>query len=1039
VRLGYVVSNFPPLSETFIRREVVALCDVGHSVCVYTNCIDRDPLVIPPQHPRLEVREVRFTKSLNALVEVVRKDAIDHLHGTLMSAAQQAAAAAASEIGLPFSITAYSGYTVFTAREPIFAAMSANPLCRAIVVEDEFMRDWVTTRLGAVPEKVVVIPNSIDMALYRPPHNRRPRATSPRILAIARFVEKKGLADLIEAFRRLRGKREAELHLIGRGPEEETLRGVATGVPDIHFLGAQPETKCREAYASADIFASPCIRASDGDADGIPTTVLEAMACGLPVVVSDLFSAGCYVRDGIEGLLIPPGDPTQLESALAALCDDAGLRERLGSNARRQVEALCSLDRNVEKLQEIFRGTECNARASEEIMADNIPLVSIAVTTYNRASLVTEAIQSVLRQTYSRTEIVVVDDGSTDDTARVLSRFDGRLRVLRHEKNQGIAASKNTALRGTSESARYVGVLDSDDQYDPRFVERCVQFLETHPEIGLVYVNDVLFDARGQRCPVRNNSDPWSTEEWLRTCHLKGDGWLARRDIVMATDLHDERMPMDVDYDLFYQLLERTSFAHLPEPLLCIRQHADRQTNDALTLARCHAANLVKYGYSPEYAYLRARRHADWVPAIEEGIALGKKMRVSRERRKSIRSSTPERLAIDGGRPVRSEFLRFGAPTLGSEELEEITATLSSGWIGPGPRAERFENEFAQYVGAPYAVALSSCTAGLFLNLIAAGVGRNKEVITTSLTFAATANVIEHVGATPIFADIDPETLNIDPLSVKERISRRTAAIIPVHFGGLPCDLTAIEEIATARGVPVIEDAAHAVGARINGKMIGAGEHPAVFSFYANKNLTTGEGGMVTTRDQSLANRLRLLRSHGLDAGPWERLAGRRSKPFDVIAAGFKCSMPDIAAAIGLRQLKRQEPWLATRQEYAARYDEAFRELPVKMQKRPAAGNETRSSLHLYVLQLDPARWSVSRDDVVAALQAENIGAAVHYPPLHLTTYYRERYGFSAGMLPHAESAGATILTLPLSPGMTRWDVDDVIDAMLKVAAAYVI
>jgi dTDP-4-amino-4,6-dideoxygalactose transaminase/glycosyltransferase involved in cell wall biosynthesis len=947
-----------------------------------------------------------------------------------MSAAHQAAAAAASELGLPFSITAYSGYTVFTAREPIFATMSANPLCRGIVVEDDFMRNWVTTRLGAASEKVVVIPNSIDLSLYRPPDSGRQHAASPRILAIARFVEKKGLADLIEAFRRLRGTHDAELHLIGRGPEEQSLRRAAAGIPDVHFLGAQPEPKCREAYASADIFASPCIQASDGDADGIPTTVLEAMACGLPVVVSDLLSAGCYVRDGVEGLLVPPGNPERLEAALAALCDEPGLRDRLGNNARRQVEALCNLEHNVERLQELFRN-------AEGIMTDHTPLVSIAITTYNRASLVTEAIQSVLRQTYGHTEIVVVDDGSTDDTMRVLARFDGRLRVLRHERNRGIAASKNTALRGTSESARYVGILDSDDQYDPRFVERCVDFLEAHQEVGLVYVNDILTDRHGRRVAVRNNSDRWSTEEWLRTCHLKGDSWLARREIVMATDLHDERMPMDVDYDLFYQLLERTTFAHLPEPLLCIRQHEERQTNDALTLARCHAANLVKYGYSPEYAYLRARRHAHWIPAIEEGIALGKKMRTSRERRKSIRSNTPERLAIQGGTPVRSEFLRFGAPTLGSEEIEEITATLRSGWIGPGPRAERFENEFAEYVGAPHAVALSSCTAGLFLNLIAHGIGRNQEVITTPLTFAATANVIEHVGATPVFAEIDPETLNIDPSSVQKSISRRTAAIIPVHFGGLPCDLAAIDEIAAARGISVIEDAAHAVGASAGGRMIGAGEHPAVFSFYANKNLTTVEGGMVTTRDRSLADRLRLLRSHGLDAGPWERLAGRRSKPFDVIAAGFKCSMPDVAAAIGLCQLKRQEAWLATRQEYAARYDEAFRELPVKMQRRPSPGSGRRSSLHLYVLQLDQTRWSVSRDDVVAALQAENIGASVHYPPLHLTTYYRQRYGFSPGVLPHAESAGATIITLPLSPGMTRWDVDDVIDAVLKVAAAY--
>ena len=394
-------------------------------------------------------------------------------------------------------------------------------------------------------------------------------------------------------------------------------------------------------------------------------------------------------------------------------------------------------------------------------------------------------------------------------------------------------------------------------------------------------------------------------------------------------------------------------------------------------------------------------------------------------------------LAIDGGTPVRENFLVFGKPCLGEEEEREVLDTLRSGWIGTGPKALRFEQMFAEYVGAKHALAVNSCTAALHLSLVAAGIKPGDEVITSPLTFAATANVAIHAGARPVFADIDPQTLNISPANIERAITDRTRAVIVVHFGGLPCQMDEIMAMARHHNLVMIEDAAHAVGARYNGRLIGSLGNLACFSFYANKNLTTAEGGMVTTDDDEVSERIAIYRLHGLSRHAWQRYASRRLMLSDALYPGYKYNMPDLLASLGIHQLRRVEDGLVVRERYARMYDAAFSEiLGVRLQPRPSDGR-SRHGLHLYVLLLDLTQFRATRNQVIDALLAENIGAALHYRAVHMHPYYRDTFGYQPADFPVAAAVGESILSLPLTPCMTEQDVADVIAAVCKVLAAY--
>lgn len=396
-----------------------------------------------------------------------------------------------------------------------------------------------------------------------------------------------------------------------------------------------------------------------------------------------------------------------------------------------------------------------------------------------------------------------------------------------------------------------------------------------------------------------------------------------------------------------------------------------------------------------------------------------------------------ERLALEGGTPASPRFIVFGAPAIGEAEIHEVVETLRSGWIGTGPRTQAFEEAFRAYVGARHAVAVSSCTAALHLSLLVAGVRPGDEVVTTPLSFVATANAILHAGGRPVFVDIERATLNLDPARVPGACTARTRAILPVHFGGLPCDLDALGALARGRELALIEDAAHALGARWRGRLVGGHGHLACFSFYPNKNITTGEGGMVTTERDDWAEALRIWRLHGLDHDAWRRYHVRELVLSLGVVPGHKYNMTDLQAALGIHQLRRLEGFLEIRERYAARYDAAFAVIPeVARQPRPAPGAE-RHALHLYLLLLDLDRLTADRDQVVRALRAENVGAGIHYHAIHLHPYHGRALGYSPGDFPNAEWASERVLSLPLTPAMTEEDVENVIRAVQKVLARY--
>lgn len=383
----------------------------------------------------------------------------------------------------------------------------------------------------------------------------------------------------------------------------------------------------------------------------------------------------------------------------------------------------------------------------------------------------------------------------------------------------------------------------------------------------------------------------------------------------------------------------------------------------------------------------------------------------------------------------RKNFLVFGKPYVGDEEIKEVVETLKSGWWGTGPKAELFENEFKEYIGCKYALAVNSCTAGLHLALKVLNVGPGDEVITTPMTFCSTVNVVLHCGATPVFADIDINDWNINPKEIEKKITKKTKVILPVHLHGRPCKMDEISKIAKKHKLHIVEDAAHAVEARYKGKKVGNIGDITVFSFYATKNLATGEGGMVTTNNGKWATQTKVLSLHGLSRDAYKRYSVKVFRNYKAISPGFKYNMPDIQAAIGIHQLRRINKNALLRKEYWKMYDKAFKGMPELITPAPEEKN-TYHARHLYAILIRPERLKISRDKFVDKLIKLNIGSGVHFYPVHLHPYYRETFGFKKGDFPNAEFVGIRTISLPLSGGLTEKDVNDVIGTVKHIINA---
>jgi dTDP-4-amino-4,6-dideoxygalactose transaminase len=392
---------------------------------------------------------------------------------------------------------------------------------------------------------------------------------------------------------------------------------------------------------------------------------------------------------------------------------------------------------------------------------------------------------------------------------------------------------------------------------------------------------------------------------------------------------------------------------------------------------------------------------------------------------------------------VREVFLPYALPSIGEEEIAEVVDTLRSGWVTTGPKVKRFENDFVAYTGASNALAVNSCTAGLHTTLAALGIGPGDEVIVPTFTFCATANVVTHLGARPVLVDVGPD-FQIDPEAVAAAITPLTKAIMPVHYAGQACDLDAIYELAARYDLAVVEDAAHAIGTTYHNQKIGAdslsSRYPdlrrtTAFSFYANKNMTTGEGGMITTASDELAAGMRVLTLHGMSKDAWRRYSDSGSWFYEVVAAGYKNNMTDIAAALGIHQLRKLDGFIKIRQRYARMYNEAFAGLE-EIQTR-IAHSDRNHVYHLYAIRLNLDCLSIDRAEFINKLKEMNVGASVHFIPVHLHPFYREHFGYQHGDLPRSEAIYESILSLPLYPRMSDQDVNDVIDAVHHVATTF--
>ena len=376
---------------------------------------------------------------------------------------------------------------------------------------------------------------------------------------------------------------------------------------------------------------------------------------------------------------------------------------------------------------------------------------------------------------------------------------------------------------------------------------------------------------------------------------------------------------------------------------------------------------------------------------------------------------------------MKAGFLPYFQPLIGEEEIEEVMDTLKSGWLSMGPKTVKFEELIAEYTGAKEAIAVSSCTAALHVSLITLGIGKGDEVITTPFTFAATGNVVIHVGAKPVFVDIKRDTYNIDPEKIEEAVTRQTKAIMPVHYAGQACDMEAITEIAQRHDLYVIEDAAHAIGAEYQGRKVGTISDTTCFSFYATKNITTGEGGAITTSDGKLAEKLRVLRLHGISKDAWKRYLAEVSWYYEIQDCGWKYNMSDIQAALGIPQLKKLDGFIETRRKYAKIYNEEFGKIEgiITPYEKPGV----KHVYHLYPILLE----AFDRDEFIERMAKKGIGCSVHFIPLHLHPFYRDRFGFEKGDFPNAKWVYEREASLPLYPRMSEEDVWLVIDAVKEI------
>jgi len=393
-----------------------------------------------------------------------------------------------------------------------------------------------------------------------------------------------------------------------------------------------------------------------------------------------------------------------------------------------------------------------------------------------------------------------------------------------------------------------------------------------------------------------------------------------------------------------------------------------------------------------------------------------------------------DELAINGGRPVRDKILPYGRQCLDEDDVQAVVSVLRSDWLTTGPKVSAFEEAFAAFVGARDAVAVCNGTAALHAAMYAVGIGPGDEVIVPPMTFAATANCVVFQGSTPVFADVEPDTLLLDPGEVEAKITSRTKAIIAVDYAGQPCDYDAVRDIAERHGLTLVADACHALGATYKGRPAGSLADLSVFSFHPVKHITSGEGGMVTTDDPDLARRMRVFRNHGITTDHHQR-AQKGSWFYEMVDLGHNYRLTDFQCALAMNQLRKLPEWVERRRAIARRYDAAFAGLDAV---EPLAVRDNVShAYHLYVVKINTARLGATRAEVFAALRAEGIGVNVHYIPVHLHPYYRERFGYRGGECPVAEDAYERLISLPMFHGMTDQDIEDVIRAVRKVVSSY--